>query len=324
MTRNPIEKRASEIVRNIFKKYNKSFESDREYYELINLYEHYVKKGRKELAESIREFCVTVTRFRRAHDMVYEKRFVEPDAKEKIIPRESMAIGAIANFFGFRYGSYNIDRLLRTLGVSEIPQGNKAEKIAYFLRLFHERDREAFVQMSDLLIRYYKLDEADVSELNSHLSQLGYAIEDNHVVSSIGKEIIRPEARPFDAFRDIEEIVLSAKEELRVIDPYVDKSLFHLYLDDVPTDVDIKIITKHMYDKFGEVARLFKAQRPHFEVGVSNQIHDRYLIVDKRAWIIGQSIKDAGKKPLSIVEITNGEKAIDLFTRLWNRSNKVI
>ena len=79
-----------------------------------------------------------------------------------------------------------------------------------------------------------------------------------------------------------------------------------------------------MFDKFRIVARKFARQRSNFEVRKTIEIHDRYLIIDQRAWMIGQSIKDAGTKPLSIVEIEDIDAVLKMFNRLWNKATRVI
>lgn len=79
-----------------------------------------------------------------------------------------------------------------------------------------------------------------------------------------------------------------------------------------------------MFDKFRIVARKFARQRSNFEVRKTTEIHDRFLIIDQRAWMIGQSIKDAGTKPPSIVEIEDIDAVLKMFNRLWNKATRVI
>jgi len=130
------------------------------------------------------------------------------------------------------------------------------------------------------------------------------------------------EKTPYDAYKGIQNIIISARKELDIIDPFVDDSIFELYLYDVHPNVNIKLITRNMYGKFKEVAKRFKIQKPNFEIKTSNEVHDRYLIVDDRVWVIGQSLKDAGMKPLYIVELHDKYTVLDLFKKLWNRAKK--
>jgi len=94
------------------------------------------------------------------------------------------------------------------------------------------------------------------------------------------------------------------------------------YLESVPVSASIRIITQNMTGKFEAVAKRFGQERNRFEVRVC-QVHDRYLIVDDRAWIIGQSLKDAGKKPLAIMELTDTDQR-GLYSRncgTWARKS---
>jgi len=104
----------------------------------------------------------------------------------------------------------------------------------------------------------------------------------------------------------------------------VDHSLFSLYLDEEPESVEIKILTKNMKGKFEAVARKFKVQRPNFEVRLSNDIHDRNILVDNRAWMFGQSLKNAGEKPLSIIEFEDISPVEATFVHLWNKGKKFL
>jgi hypothetical protein len=128
------------------------------------------------------------------------------------------------------------------------------------------------------------------------------------------------ETAPYDALRDLQKLFLLARKEIDIIDPYVDDSLFNLYLEDIDPSVKIKLITKNMYKKFKDVAKRFKIQRPNFEVRSIEDIHDRYLIVDNKVWIIGSSLNKAGMKPFYIIELNDKKRILALFQKLWNNA----
>lgn len=137
------------------------------------------------------------------------------------------------------------------------------------------------------------------------------------------KEIIISGCKPYDTFRIIEDILLLAKKRVYIIDPHVDETVFQLYLEDLKDNVEIKILSKNLYGKFKLVARKFKKQRMNFEVRILDEIHDRNILVDNRAWIFGQSLKDAGNKTMSIIELTKPNALEKVFNDLWNRSKKI-
>jgi hypothetical protein len=245
-------------------------------------------------------------------------------SSKSIDPKERIAIGKIASFFGSRYGNYSIDRIFDTLGIDNLSKGNKAEKIAHVLRNFYNSDKSLFVVTVDELIENHQLNPADIEKLRTHVVKLGFDIENGKLVQSSSKEIVTSANKPYDAFKIIEGFLLSAKRRINIIDPYVDHSLFTLYLDCVDKNVEIKILTKNMQAKFEAVARKFKAQMGNLEVKLSNDIHDRQIIVDDRAWLIGQSLKDAGQKSLSIVEYTDPSIVDSVFAKLWSNSKKIL
>jgi hypothetical protein len=138
------------------------------------------------------------------------------------------------------------------------------------------------------------------------------------------KEILLDESKPFDAYRLLIDIFKTARNEIAIIDPYVDDSLFTLYFNELPREVTFRLLTKNMYDKFELVAKKYKKQYVNFEVRKFDKIHDRYLVIDSRGWIIGQSLKDAGDKPLSVVELEDVEQIKEAFSSLWLKGKKVV
>ncbi len=130
---------------------------------------------------------------------------------------------------------------------------------------------------------------------------------------------------PYEAFKQIRDIVGQCKEELCVIDPWTDEKIFDLYFDKLPRKARIRVLTKHTKGGFNEVAKLFKQRNANFEARILNKVHDRQLIVDDRVWILGQSLKDAGRSgPLSIVELRSSESAKGLFNELWNTAQPLV
>ena len=127
---------------------------------------------------------------------------------------------------------------------------------------------------------------------------------------------------PYEALRDIQKLLKSAKADVGIIDPYVDDSLFELYLDYINPNARIRIITENMYQKFKEVAKRFKIQKPFFEVRTVPNVHDRYLIIDNRVWIVGSSLNTAGLKPLYLIELNDSKRIINFFERLWTKGKK--
>lgn len=121
----------------------------------------------------------------------------------------------------------------------------------------------------------------------------------------------------YEAFKIIRDLMSSVKNKLYLVDPWVNETIFDEYLDALPIHIHIKILTRNFNNKFLTRAKMFKTKNSKFEVKKSDEIHDRYMIIDDRAWIIGPSIKDIGKKTYVIVEFINVLSIEKLFEILW-------
>jgi hypothetical protein len=52
------------------------------------------------------------------------------------------------------------------------------------------------------------------------------------------------------------------------------------------------------------------------------KLHDRYLVFNERCWLVGSSLKDAGKKALNVIEcIDNKEAVVNEAERKWNEAS---
>ena len=98
-------------------------------------------------------------------------------------------------------------------------------------------------------------------------------------------------------YRFIRNLLVAARRNVSVIDPYIGVELFELFAC-LPARVGVTIITpsgkKLPPDLCALVERCRKEQRP-MRVYASNDFHDRYLRVDDAWWHSGGSFKDLGR-----------------------------
>ena len=128
-------------------------------------------------------------------------------------------------------------------------------------------------------------------------------------------------------FADLKNIVNGAKSGLMVVDPYFDGTAFDAYLSAVPSGVSVRVLA----DRYAsEVAKYFEKHRLQYksalELRSSNELHDRIVLVDEdAAWVMGGSIKDAGKKATYLIPlaspIATAKKVI--YADIWERSTIV-
>lgn len=135
----------------------------------------------------------------------------------------------------------------------------------------------------------------------------------NHLKKLEGKKIkekIYPPGTQYDLYKDLKNIVQKASNEVFIIDAYPDDSLYYLYIDSISKKAKVRILTKYPPMKFVEIGKLLAQKRP-LAIAINSQIHDRYIFVDKRCWMLGSSIKSAAKsKPTTLVELVTGRKEL--------------
>lgn len=67
----------------------------------------------------------------------------------------------------------------------------------------------------------------------------------------------------------------------------------------------------------------FLAKRHQIEVHQHHKLHDRYILFNDRCWLVGSSLKDAGKKIFNIIEFVDIKAAIvDEVERKWSEATK--
>jgi len=144
-------------------------------------------------------------------------------------------------------------------------------------------------------------------------------------VSHGQEEKVYSKGQVYDFYRDIRDISQTAKTDVFLIDSYVDEEALDLYLEKIPQNVNIRILTNTPKGNFLTVAKNFK-EKPNarFEVRQSTDCHDRLFFVDDACWVMGQSIKDAGKKPTYLIKIEGADLFRIVFEDLWKVSKFIL
>ncbi|MEQ8933715.1 MAG: hypothetical protein RID96_28190 [Nitratireductor sp.] len=131
----------------------------------------------------------------------------------------------------------------------------------------------------------------------------------------------------YDFLRDLKDIILGAQTEVFVVDPYFDGQAFETYLGPLGGSCSIRVLcSKSAKEVAGHVAAFSEQHQMKPELRKSRDIHDRLLIVDKSdCWIVGGSIKDAGKKPTYLLPLQPGfaPKKIRIYEDIWQQATPV-
>jgi len=148
-------------------------------------------------------------------------------------------------------------------------------------------------------------------------------------------EKVYEKGQVYDFYTDIREITQQAKNDVFLIDAYPDEDVLNLYLEKIPSGIKIRILTNEPnknnvkayqnFTNFVSVSQKFK-MKPGvtFEVRESKDCHDRLFFVDDNCWVMGQSLKDAGKKPTYLVKIESHQLFRKVFEDLWNHGRTLV
>ena len=99
----------------------------------------------------------------------------------------------------------------------------------------------------------------------------------------------------FDAYVFVSDLVKSAKQRIVLIDNYVDESVLLLLSKRAP-GVSAEIRTGRMPEQLRLDIQKHNSQYPPIAIIQTQNIHDRFLVVDDDVYHIGASLKDLGKK----------------------------
>ena len=118
------------------------------------------------------------------------------------------------------------------------------------------------------------------------------------------KEGIFADGQIYDAYEFIERLIKSAKKYILLIDNYVDESVLTM-MSEKEKDVQVDIYTKELPKALLLAKDKFNGQYGGLVLHQANHIHDRFLIIDDQTiYLIGASLKDAGKKLFAFTKMS--------------------
>lgn len=154
-------------------------------------------------------------------------------------------------------------------------------------------------------------------EGREYFSQLFSNDIDSHELKQAGQLIIfnTGSTHTFDKF--LRKIVSKAHQTINIADSYVDGTIFDNILDQAKKTVKVKFIYAHDKGSFLEKGKRFSKEYKKFNSKRHGGLHDRFIIVDGKGYILGPSIKDAAANgPALIVELSKKES--DLLLNFFN------
>lgn len=113
--------------------------------------------------------------------------------------------------------------------------------------------------------------------------------------SEIPEQGIFYDGQIYDAYSFVAELIRSARNNIILIDNYVDDTVLTL-LNKRNSDITATIYTDRINRNLQLDIERHNAQYPPIKICIYKKAHDRFLIIDDKIYHIGASIKDLGKK----------------------------
>jgi hypothetical protein len=119
-------------------------------------------------------------------------------------------------------------------------------------------------------------------------------------------EIVVPEGSTFTAKSQIRELLATASTSVLIVDPYIGVATLDC-LRSVSTSIQLLTgaASASIESGFDSALADFKKEGFKIEVRRAPMLHDRHLTFNDRCWLVGSSLKDAGKKALHCMEIVD-------------------
>jgi len=134
--------------------------------------------------------------------------------------------------------------------------------------------------------------ENEVSLLKSQVTNISKGLENSSIQPKHG---IFYDGQMYDAYAFVNDLLKSAKDEVVLIDNYIDETAFTLFskYPNLKIKIYAHVISKQLALDFQK----YNAQYKNIELKEFKKAHDRFLILDStQMYHIGASLKDLGKK----------------------------
>ena len=170
------------------------------------------------------------------------------------------------------------------------------------MRKFLLSNQELFSRLDKVELRQIEF-EKKIDSKNADTDKKLEEVFDYIATTKEVKQKIFFNGQIYDAFSLMVEIVEKAREELILIDNYVDVNTLNI-LSKKRKEVDVLIVTSGKGNLTEKDIAKFNSQYSKLMVKINKDFHDRFIIIDrKEVYHIGASIKDAGKKSFGITKL---------------------
>lgn len=147
-----------------------------------------------------------------------------------------------------------------------------------------------FISQNQDVFKRLNIIETKISEYDKNFNKIFQLIENQTLEKGIFFE-----GQLFDAHTFISDLIRQAKTQIKLIDNYIDDRTLKI-LNKRNKNVNVTIYTKKLTQNLKQDINKYNSQYEPIKIKQFNLSHDRFLIIDKKIYHIGASLKDLGKK----------------------------
>lgn len=138
------------------------------------------------------------------------------------------------------------------------------------------------------------------------------------------EEVSVPEGKPFTAKSEVRELLSGAETTITIVDNYIGIGTLDC-LRDVKQPIRLLIgqRSNSISSGFDSGLKDLLAEGHQIEVKQHPKLHDRFILFNSRCWLVGSSLKDAGKKIFNIIECVDiKDSVVAEIERKWSEASK--
>ena len=142
--------------------------------------------------------------------------------------------------------------------------------------------------------------------------------------SGIPGEMSVDEGHEFSAKSEVREFFQSADTEILVVDGYAGVGTLDCFRD---VSVAFRLLTgqnaQSIESGFQRALDDFRGEDGKIEVRTHAKVHDRHAVFNERCWLIGSSLKHAGRKRFNVIEMGDvAPVVIPFLNKQWDEGSK--
>lgn len=212
----------------------------------------------------------------------------------------------------FNEGQIAFMRTARRL-ITEIEHSNNRRLLEALIPSLLSKSRNGIANTKWAAQEYHSAMEIRILDLQSLLER-----------DKIPEQITVEEQKPFTAKSEVREFLENASTPITIVDNYIGVGTLDCLRD---VQHQICLLTgshkQNIEKSFDNAFSEFKAEGRNIKIKCHSKLHDRYILFNDRCWMVGSSLKDAGKKTFNVIECVDIKEAIvKEINRKWEEAQE--